>query len=146
VVSFGGAPTSSCARLSAVQRLKWFSLSVTPLALVFSLLVTHNEGISGHSGKQGQICNQCHKGGTTPTVALTGPSTLMPGESAQDTFTITGGAEVRAGFNVAEDDSAADGGGFGNTGAGSDCAAHDAAGADPLQLADIAVVWAALFI
>src|SRR5471032_3059497 len=75
---------------------------VTPLALVLSFAVAHDNGISGYSSKQGVICNQCHGGGTAPTVALTGPSTLTPGESAQYTFTITGGAAARGGFNVAQ--------------------------------------------
>ena len=48
-------------------------------------------GRSGATGKQGadQICNMCHSGGVAPTVVLTGPNTLTPGQVAQYKLTIT---------------------------------------------------------
>ncbi len=58
-------------------------------------------GITGYSGKTGSICNSCHSGGTTPTVALTGPTSLATGASGVYTFTITGGAAVVGGLDVA---------------------------------------------
>jgi len=61
-------------------------------------------GISGASGKSGFICNQCHSGGATPTVQLTGPATLAAGAQATYTLTITGGAAVAGGLDAALDD------------------------------------------
>src|SRR4051812_20331341 len=61
-------------------------------------------GISGASGKSGTICNRCHSGGATPTVSLSGPSTLAVGGHATYTFTITGGAAVAGGLDAALDD------------------------------------------
>jgi hypothetical protein len=40
----------------------------------------YTTGISGYSGKSGMICNDCHSGGKPPTVTLSGPATLAPGE------------------------------------------------------------------
>src|SRR3954465_6486466 len=61
-------------------------------------------GITGASGKSGTICNRCHSGGATPTVSLSGPSTLAAGGRATYTFTITGGAAVAGGLDAALDD------------------------------------------
>jgi hypothetical protein len=58
------------------------------------------DGINGFSGKTGAICNQCHAGGTAPTVALDGPATVAPGTMATYTFTVTGNS-VAAGLDVA---------------------------------------------
>jgi hypothetical protein len=58
-------------------------------------------GAVSYSGKTTDTCNRCHTGGTAPTVTLTGPATLTAGQSASYTLTITGGAGVRAGMNVA---------------------------------------------
>lgn len=72
------------------------------LLAVVLLALANPGGITSYSGKQGgNTCNQCHAGGTAPTVAITGPSTLMPGASATYTVTISGGAAVRAGLNAA---------------------------------------------
>jgi hypothetical protein len=57
-------------------------------------------GISGKSGKQGSTCNQCHGGGTTPTVKLDGPRSLDAGMLANYTFSITTVA-VATGMNAA---------------------------------------------
>ncbi len=83
----------------------------TALALGFvgvALLVAadaraHEDGISGYSGKSGTICNQCHSGGATPTVSLSGPTSLQAGASGTYTLTITGGAAVAGGLDAALD-------------------------------------------
>lgn len=74
----------------------------TVLAVVVLISLANPGGITSYSGKQGgTTCNQCHAGGSAPTVAIMGPATLMPGSSATYTVTVTGGAGMRAGFNAA---------------------------------------------
>lgn len=62
-------------------------------------------GLPGYTGKpttaspQGESCNQCHSGGTAPTVALAGPASLTAGQVADYTLTVTTGlAEAGAGI------------------------------------------------
>jgi hypothetical protein len=71
------------------------------LTLAMSLALTHASGVSGYSGKQGAICNQCHSGGGAPSVFLMGPQMLFTGQSGTYTLEVQGGAGVRAGFNAA---------------------------------------------
>ena len=61
-------------------------------------------GISGHSGKQGRICTECHGGGVVPTVTLSGPATLQAGATGRYTLHISGGQQIAGGLNVAADD------------------------------------------
>ena len=69
----------------------------------------NNGGLPGYSGKptaispQGESCNQCHTGGTAPTVVINGPATLAAGASAEYTLVVTTGL-VRAGAGVAGSD------------------------------------------
>jgi hypothetical protein len=64
-----------------------------------ALAYTH--GIAGYSGQQpGIFCNQCHQGGSTPQVTLSGPTGLDAGEQATYTLTITGGAAAGCGFDA----------------------------------------------
>lgn len=69
----------------------------------------NNGGLPGYSGKptaispQGESCNQCHSGGTAPTVVINGPATLAAGQSAEYTLVVTTGL-VRAGGGVAGSD------------------------------------------
>jgi hypothetical protein len=58
------------------------------------------DGIYGYSGQISSTCNNCHSGGTAPTVTLSGPSTLMAGASGTYTLTISGGAGVVGGLDV----------------------------------------------
>lgn len=59
-------------------------------------------GISGFSGKGGSsICTSCHTGGAAPTVALTGPASLVAGMTGSYTVTVTGGPAVTAGLDAA---------------------------------------------
>jgi len=74
------------------------------LVLLPQVVLGRSAGITGASGKQGMFCNQCHAGGTAPTVTLSGPSSLLPGGSSTYTVTISGGAGQRAGFNAAASD------------------------------------------
>jgi len=71
------------------------------LVLLPSVAFANQLGAVGYSGKQGDTCNRCHSGGAAPTVTLTGPATLTAGQSASYTLSISGGAGVRAGMNVA---------------------------------------------
>lgn len=64
-------------------------------------------GVVGYSGKTAESCNNCHTGGATPTVTITGPSTLQAGQTGTYQLTISGGAGSRAGMNVAVDVAAA---------------------------------------
>jgi MYXO-CTERM domain-containing protein len=70
-----------------------------------------NNGASvvGHSGATGAVCNNCHSGGTAPTVALSGPTTLAAGATGQYSFTITSKSTTDkiAGCDVAVSSSAA---------------------------------------
>src|ERR1051326_2577218 len=46
-------------------------------------------------------CNECHSGGTVPTVSLTGPTVVAPGSVNDYTLTITNsGAQTFGGLNV----------------------------------------------
>src|SRR4029079_9316830 len=60
-------------------------------------------GLIGHSGKQGATCNECHGGGTAPTVAFSGPDTVAVGATVTYHFSVESAraAQRAAGFNVA---------------------------------------------
>jgi hypothetical protein len=64
-------------------------------------------GVSGYSGNPatnaGAICTACHSGGTVPTVALSGPTSLPTNSTGVYLFTITGGAAVNGGLDVSTD-------------------------------------------
>jgi hypothetical protein len=82
--------------------METFLRAVLAVAVVVSSSAwASSGGITGRSGKQGSSCNGCHSGGGAPTVAFDGPTELATGEVGTYTFTITGGAAVKAGFNVA---------------------------------------------
>lgn len=69
----------------------------------------NNGGLPGYSGKPsaiapaGESCNQCHTGGTAPTVIINGPATLAAGQSAEYTLVVTTAA-IRAGGGIAGSD------------------------------------------
>jgi hypothetical protein len=69
----------------------------------------NNGGLPGYSGKPtaiapaGESCNQCHSGGTAPTVVINGPASLAAGQSAEYTLVVTTGL-VRAGAGIAGSD------------------------------------------
>lgn len=78
-------------------------MSVVVFLCVSSTVFAYQNGISGYSGKNGSTCSSCHGGGATPTVALSGPATLQTGQRGTYTLTITGGAGVQGGLDVATD-------------------------------------------
>lgn len=63
-------------------------------------------GVAGYTGKpnaqapQGESCNKCHNGGTTPTVTFEGPTSLAPGAQAEFKLIVATG-QSRAGAGVA---------------------------------------------
>ena len=64
-------------------------------------------GISGHSGNPatnfGMSCNACHGGGSEPVVSLTGPQTVLAGESVVYTLHVQSTAlalQTAAGLDV----------------------------------------------
>lgn len=70
-------------------------------------------GIVGHSGNPatnfGMSCDSCHGGGVQPTVTLSGPTTVSPGQSAIYSLTVQSAAvasQTAAGFNVSATDGA----------------------------------------
>ena len=82
---------------------------VLSACLLSAPALANSAGITGNSGKPGstQTCSTCHSGGSTPTVELTGPTTLAAGATGQYTLTITGGPGLKGGMNVAVDNTAA---------------------------------------
>lgn len=66
-------------------------------------------GLPGYSGKPnpaapaGESCNQCHFGGTAPTVSLTGPATLAAGQVASYSLVVQTGQSRAAGAIASTD-------------------------------------------
>jgi hypothetical protein len=63
-----------------------------------------NDGVDGLSGKNsGVYCRNCHSGGTVPTVALEGPTTMDLGSTATFRFIVTSQSvnQIAAGLDVA---------------------------------------------
>jgi hypothetical protein len=64
--------------------------------LISSQAFAFSAGITGHSGASGTpTCTECHSGGTAPTVRLSGPTTMLPGETAPFTVDIVSGATAQ---------------------------------------------------
>ena len=90
---------------------RWFrgllAVLVTCLIVFLSIgiltqtIKAFSSGVSGFSGASGADCNQCHTGGITPTVTLSGPTTVLTGELFTYTLTVAGGQELAAGLDVA---------------------------------------------
>lgn len=70
----------------------------------------YSSGITGLSGNPntngGAICNLCHTGGITPTVVITGPTTVAIGTVNTYTLTISGGQRIAGGLDVSASDGA----------------------------------------
>jgi len=49
----------------------------------------------GYTGKQGKTCDDCHGGGTKPTLTLSGPTSLTPGATGNYTATLSGGPDIK---------------------------------------------------
>lgn len=71
--------------------------------LLPAIAAANSAGQTGRSGKQGAICNECHSGGTAPTVSFEGPDTVVVGSMATFRFTVQSARTQQraAGFNVA---------------------------------------------
>lgn len=74
--------------------------------LVGPAVFANASGAIGYSGgpPSNTGCNGCHAGGAAPSTQLTGPASLGAGATGTYTLTISGGAGVRAGMNVAVSD------------------------------------------
>jgi hypothetical protein len=55
---------------------------------------------SGESGRSQSGCGSCHGGGSTPTVQLSGPTTLTAGSQGSYTFQISGGSGSCSGLDI----------------------------------------------
>jgi hypothetical protein len=79
--------------------------SLIAAALLLAIVPAHarSGGINGYSGITGSTCNNCHSGGTTPTVTLGGPTIVTAGSTYSYTLVIGGGQEVAGGLDVAVD-------------------------------------------
>lgn len=84
----------SKSKLFLVTTLVFFAALQATLAFA-------SPGITGYSGKSGSICTSCHSGGTTPTVTLSGPTTVAPGSVNSCTFKITGGPLAAGACDIA---------------------------------------------
>lgn len=66
-----------------------------------------SNGIAGFSGKNVATCNGCHFGGQAPTVTLSGPTTVIAGQTVVYELLVQGGQgsdpNAAAGLNVATD-------------------------------------------
>ena len=78
---------------------------VCPLLFSGTQAGAFSRGITGVSGKQGQICNQpaCHGGGVAPSVTLVGPTELVPGAIATFRLVVRSNSsrQIAAGLNAA---------------------------------------------
>ncbi|MBX3203415.1 MAG: hypothetical protein KF764_00040 [Labilithrix sp.] len=85
-----------------------FALTTSLLTLTAS---ANGGGVAGYTGKptatspQGQSCNQCHNGGATPQVSITGPASLAAGQSAEYSLVVATG-QARAAGAIAGSDGA----------------------------------------
>ena len=84
-------------------------LSGCLVLLIGSSAFANASGALGYTGAppNNQNCNGCHTGGSAPSVSITGPMSLVAGATGIYTFTVSGGAGVRAGMNVSVSDSSA---------------------------------------
>lgn len=81
------------------------ALSALSFVVISAPALASSGGISSNTfGSSG--CNQCHNGGTTPKVELTGPAKLDGGTEGTFTFKVTdlGGNQGFAGLNVRADE------------------------------------------
>jgi len=84
--------------------MRAFSFSVA--ALLCTALATREAAANpqigpGYTGKQGgSTCNDCHSGGTAPTITVNGPATLAAGAKGDYSAVVSGGGNVKT-FAVA---------------------------------------------
>ena len=77
----------------------WIIISIAALSFLFH---AYSTGITGKTLKNGNGC-ECHSPTPFPevSVVISGPDTLLPGEQAVYTITMTGGELIRGGTNIA---------------------------------------------
>lgn len=81
---------------------------VLTVCLMSTNALAYAAGITGYSGKGSATCTSCHAAGAAaPTVEISGPTTLDAGATGNYKLIIRGGPGVKAGFDVAVDNSAA---------------------------------------
>ena len=89
--------------MNLMRRFSSWSLALVPVTLVLAV-ASRADALSGgittlSFGVNG--CNECHSGGTVPTVSLTGPTVVAPDSINDYTLTITNsGAQTFGGLNV----------------------------------------------
>lgn len=83
-------------------RTRALSAAATAILLMHGSLAAASSGgrvSNTYDGTQG--CNQCHNGGSVPTVELTGPASVAPGTQHELTFTVSAmGSQTHAGLNA----------------------------------------------
>lgn len=85
--------------------MRTFSWLLALLALP-QVAAAFSGGAPGYSGLPGSsgTCNACHDAAVaTPTLSITGPTSLAGGASGNYTLTISGGPAVRGGWTIAAD-------------------------------------------
>jgi hypothetical protein len=80
-------------------RTSILGLSILPMLLATA--AAHPKGQVGMSGENGKTCVSCHSGGASPRLQVSGPTSLTAGARGIYTLTLTGGAGVVGGVNVA---------------------------------------------
>jgi hypothetical protein len=89
---------------------RWsFWLPVLTLLAAPQLAFGYGSGITGYSGLTAKTdCNTCHSGGPAPTVTISGPTTLAPGQVGKYTATAVvnapGHTPFVGGIDIAVDD------------------------------------------
>src|SRR5689334_10691403 len=77
--------------------------SVLLSTLISSVALADASGAVGYSGAPGTgSCNDCHSGGTPPSVSFTGPDMLAAGATGSYSVTVSGGTRVGVNIAVAE--------------------------------------------
>ncbi len=88
-----------------VRRAAFAAVAIVVPVVASSAAVAglHSTGMTGFSGRQTVTCNQCHSGGTAPTVTLDGPIYVLHDSTRSFSFTVAGGQRVAAGLDIAVD-------------------------------------------
>ncbi|WNG45444.1 hypothetical protein F0U60_16050 [Archangium minus] len=90
------------------MRFSLFGIAgVFSVCLLSTPVFANSAGLTGHSGKNGQTCNNCHTGGIAPSVEFSGPESLAAGATGQYSLIIRGGAAKMGGVNIAVDNAQA---------------------------------------
>jgi len=87
----------------SVKKLATISIFLLNLVISQSIF-SYSGGINGYSGNSatnaGNTCSSCHSGGITPSVNLSGPTTVQPGTISTFSFTVSGGQQNSGGLDV----------------------------------------------